>query len=63
MKHPRFVHITSADAYYWDDKTGTKKKHNTLFGLDADGQIWTRFYDGETYREWFPLSQSTTVTR
>lgn len=75
-KAPKFVQITSAEAYYSapikakitnDYVTalygGDKKKHLTLFALDEHGDIWTRFYDGNQYREWFRLSKSTIASR
>jgi len=57
---PKFVQITSSEAYY-TDRTGVRQKHLTLFALDGHGRIWTRYYDGEksTYREWYTLSNST----
>lgn len=57
---PKFVQITSSEAYY-TDRTGARQKHLTLFALDGYGRIWTRYYDGEKsmYREWYTLSNST----
>ena len=62
-KAPKFVQITSAEAYYNDSYDGPKHKHLTLFALDEHGDIWTRFYDGKQYREWFQLSKSTVASR
>lgn len=57
---PKFVQITSAEAYFQDSR-GIRQKHLTLFALDGHGRIWTRYYDGERqqYREWYTLSNST----
>ena len=51
----KIVQITSGDAYYFDKARGQHTKHNTLFALDSEGRIWTRYYDGEMYREWYTL--------
>ena len=50
----KIVQITSAEAYY--PSPDITRKHMTLFALDSDGIIWTRFYDGKMYREWYPIS-------
>ena len=52
----KFVQLTSAEAYF-TAADGTTQKHFTLFALDEDGKIWTRYYDGakNTYREWYTL--------
>ena len=52
----KFVQITSAEAYY-TGAGGAMHKHFTLFALDEDGRIWTRYYDGKegVYREWYAL--------
>lgn len=59
-KAPKFVQITNAEAYYID-RTGARQKHITLFALDEEGRVWTRYYDGQKsqYREWYTLSNST----
>lgn len=51
----KIIQITSGDTYYFDEDQGVSKKHNTLFALDDQGKIWTRRYDGKSYREWFSL--------
>jgi len=59
---PKIIQITSAEAYY-TDTDGHKKKHMTLFALDEDGCIWTRYYDGRMYREWYTVGMGTDITR
>ena len=55
-KKPKFIQITSAEAYY-KSASGFPLKHFTLFALDEEGNIWTRYFDGtnNTYREWYKL--------
>ena len=55
VEKPKFIQITSSEAYY-TDKAGEKHKHLTLFALDEEGQIWTRYYVGEMYQEWYTLN-------
>lgn len=52
----KIIQIASAEARYFNKVNGMHEKHITLFALDDSGRIWTRYYDGEAYREWFPLA-------
>jgi len=60
-KTPKFVQITSAEAYF-KAQNGVPMKHFTLFALDEEGCIWTRYFDAKdgTYREWYRLANNTT---
>jgi hypothetical protein len=52
----KIIQITSAEARYFNKVNGQREKHVTLFALDDSGRIWTRYYDGEAYREWIQLA-------
>lgn len=52
----KIIQITSAEGRYFNEANGKFESHMTLFALDDNGRIWTRYYDGEAYREWFPLA-------